>query len=72
MTWYLGAVVDAGGQACLVQVHISWAVVGIGEAAMVGCTGATMTSDWRGRSGRICGWRGAGPVGRSEGIIEGT
>ncbi len=42
------------------------------EAAVVGCTGGTMTSDWRGRSGGVCGWRGAGPMGRSEGIVGGT
>jgi hypothetical protein len=72
MTWCLGAKVGAGGRARLVWGRISWAVAGIGEAAVVGCNGGTMTSDWRGRSGGICGWCGTGPVGRSEGIVGST
>jgi hypothetical protein len=45
MTWYLGAKVGAGGWACLIWGHISWAVAGIREAAVVGCNGGMMTSN---------------------------
>ncbi len=51
MTWSIGAVVGASGRACLFRGCKLRAVVSNVEAAVVGCTGGTMTSNWGGRSG---------------------